>query len=490
MKRIFYLLLHISILCALAGCDEGNVPQNETPTPPEKEQASLIEDLKGGTHLVLDPGESRLLTPILKKGVKDVSYVWKEGEKILSTTPTYTFTAKGSGTHNLTLEVSDAQKKDLLPIQVTVTAEDDFKVTFAYPEQSATVGRMAVVSPILLSYEGVSFRWFVDNREVTDAQGSKLLLTPHREGTQTIRVIASKGKLQAEGTLTLKTLRPEQYNRRPSAASKATQTKVLEYLPAPGQLINASAQTPTAAEARNAALTYLAEKKPLSLGGFGGYIVVGFDHSIQNEGGYDFAIRGNSFRGSSEPGIVWVMQDENGNGLPDDNWYELRGSETGKAETFVDYEVTYYRPALPHKDVIWKDNRGNTGSIDVNEYHTQDSYYPQWVTGHKYTLRGTRLAPRTEDLSGKGTMWFNKEFDWGYADNFSPIDRLENSSGKTPVPGWNHFRISDAIDAKGQSVKLGYIDFIKVQTAVNVKAGWLGENSTEVLSFADIHLPK
>ena len=43
-----------------------------------------------------------------------------------------------------------------------------------------------------------------------------------------------------------------------------------------------------------------------------------------------FAIQGNAFDSSNEPGIVWVMQDVNGNGLPDDEWYELRGSETGE----------------------------------------------------------------------------------------------------------------------------------------------------------------
>lgn len=31
------------------------------------------------------------------------------------------------------------------------------------------------------------------------------------------------------------------------------------------------------------------------LGSFGGYVIVGFDHSIPNKGGYDFAIQGNAF---------------------------------------------------------------------------------------------------------------------------------------------------------------------------------------------------
>ena len=42
---------------------------------------------------------------------------------------------------------------------------------------------------------------------------------------------------------------------------------------------------------------------------------MGFDHSVDNIAGYDLAIRGNAFDGSSEPGIVWVSRDENGNDL-------------------------------------------------------------------------------------------------------------------------------------------------------------------------------
>ena len=51
----------------------------------------------------------------------------------------------------------------------------------------------------------------------------------------------------------------------------------------------------------------------LSLGAYGGYVVIGFDHSVENvPGEYDLILEGNAFAGSSEPGIVWVMQDENG----------------------------------------------------------------------------------------------------------------------------------------------------------------------------------
>lgn len=278
-------------------------------------------------------------------------------------------------------------------------------------------------------------------------------------------------------------------------ASSPYYTKVFEYTPAPGQFINETKTggfdgTQTTPEAACAyAETRFAADIWVSLGGFGGYIVVGFDHSIDNTGGYDFAVLGNSFSGSSEPGIVWVMQDENGNGEPDDTWYELAGSESGKAETISNYAVTYYRPSEPQQPVQWTDNQGNSGQIDyLKQYHRQDYYYPQWITADSYTLTGTCLEARNYDASNNGTYWVNPEYDWGYADNFSPIDRLTNDENTNADINANHFKISNAIDASGAPKHLDYIDFIKVQVGVNTKSGWLGEVSTEVCGFYDYRL--
>ena len=285
-----------------------------------------------------------------------------------------------------------------------------------------------------------------------------------------------------------------------TAASKADWNKVYEYTPAPGQFINelktggfdGTQTTPEAAiayaETRMGEVDKQGNPYPnwVSLGGFGGYIVVGFDHSIDNSGGYDIGILGNSFSGSSEPGIVWVMQDENGNGLPDDTWYELAGSETGKTETITNYAVTYYRPSEPMQPVKWTDNQGNSGEIDyLKQFHRQEYYYPLWIEADSYTLTGTCLQARNHDASGNGSYWVNAEYDWGYADNFSPIDRLTDDANAGAEANANHFRISDAIDANGKHKDLEYIDFVKVQVGVNAKSGWLGELSTEVLGFYD-----
>ena len=266
----------------------------------------------------------------------------------------------------------------------------------------------------------------------------------------------------------------------------AEATKVYEYTPAPGQFINEplmgfDGKQTTAEAAARYAEGRLKKGLDISLGGFGGYIVVGFDHNVLNFPQYDFAVMTNAFDGSSEPAVVWVMKDENGNGLPDDTWYELAGSETGKAETVEGYSITYYRPSAPKMAVQWGDNLGVSGTIDYLEaHHKQDYYYPEWIEADSYTLVGTRLKARSYDDSGDGTYWVNPHFDWGYADNFSPEDF--NTQDRS-----NRFDISNAVNARGERVELDYINFVKVQSAINFQCGWIGEVSTEVRGFKDIN---
>ena len=279
----------------------------------------------------------------------------------------------------------------------------------------------------------------------------------------------------------------DKYYRAATAGSLMQWSEVFEYTPAPGQFIGDTKTGGFTGEERSAAdaVAYaerrLAAKSYVSLGGFGGYIVVGFDHSIDNNEGYDFAVQGNSFDGSSEPGVVWVMRDENGNGQPDDTWYELAGSETGKTETIQNYAVTYYRPSEPMQPVQWTDNQGNSGEIDyLKQFHKQDYYYPAWIEADSYTLTGTMLKARNYDKFGNGAMWVQPAYDWGYADNYSEQDWLPTYKAV------NCFDISRAVDNQGSSVELEYIDFVKVVTACNTKSGHLGENSTEVCDIYDL----
>jgi len=282
--------------------------------------------------------------------------------------------------------------------------------------------------------------------------------------------------------------------------------KVYDYCPAPGQFINEIPQYEPG-DSYQRIIEKVEESicdkndELISLGGWGGYIIFGFDHTVINSPGLDFMIYGNAFYeltdpdgrgGSAEPGIVYVAYDSNMNGKPDDDeWYELAGSEYFKPSTIHDYEITYNRPdpsKPPVEDdrgflsdieyIPWSDNRGGTGFIAKNIYHDQE-YYPKWVNQERLSFSGTLLPQNAVDASGMGTYYILYSYDWGYVDNH-PNDYRDLCS----------FDISWAVDKSGRKVHLPGVDFIKVMTGVNQYCGWLGETSTELSKAEDLNLTR
>ncbi len=267
-------------------------------------------------------------------------------------------------------------------------------------------------------------------------------------------------------------------------AESPVHNKVFEYTPAPGQFINTLPEWiegEDAADMAAKALEATASGGMISLGGYGGYVVVGFDHTVVNaEDVRDIYVEGNAFAGSSEPGVVLVAYDINGNDMPDDNeWFEIRGSEYDYSKH--NYVCTYYRPADDNADIRWTDNYGNEGYVYKNQFHAQP-YWPQWLADREtLVFSGTRLPDNGEDQSGNGTYYVLSEFDYGYADNVP-----NNASG-----AWNEdakIDIDWAVDLNGNAVKMPGVDFVKIYTGVNQTNGWLGENSTEVCRVIDAHV--
>ncbi|WP_345951900.1 cell surface protein [Mucilaginibacter sp. PAMB04274] len=249
--------------------------------------------------------------------------------------------------------------------------------------------------------------------------------------------------------------------------SSAYVTQLFDYTPGPGQFVN------TAFGDADAAKTVLNGKQGLvSLGSYGGNIVLGFDHTVLNQSGKeDIVIYNNASATFAEPGVVWVMQDVNSNGKPDDIWYELSGSAQNSAGYTRNYSITYTRPSSPANEVSWTDNLGNSGSVKTNTFYKQ-AYYPVWITANTYTLTGTLLP--SSNINNAGIIT-STPFTFGYADNSAGSDKLD---------------IANAIDEKGNKVALKGIDFIKIQTGIPYNLGLLGELSTEVKGIADISIEK
>ena len=452
------------------------------------------------------------LNASVRDSLLETSLSWSVNGEVVGSDNSYTFSAETIGEYIIaaTATNEDGTHSDSVVIKVLNAEDMPFVWEFSSEQYHTVVGRKLLIAPSTTSEEdGVTYHWMQVGSEKPIGSDSRLVFTAESAGeykiigTATTEKQGEKVVLSQEFTVTV--YEAGAFYRPQGGASKADWNKVYEYTPAPGQFIN---ETKTGGfdgtqTTREAAIAYAEQRMSevdrdgnpypnwVSLGGFGGYIVVGFDHSIDNSGDYDLGILGNSFSGSSEPGIVWVMQDENGNGLPDDTWYELAGSETGKTETIQNYAVTYYRPSGPKMPVQWTDNLGNSGEIDyLAQFHRQDYYYPLWIESDSYTLTGTCLKARNYDASGNGSYWVNVEYDWGYADNFSPIDRLTGDDNAAADANANHFKISNAIDFECKPIDLDYIDFVKVQVGVNTKSGWLGEVSTEVFGFYDYNMKK
>jgi hypothetical protein len=178
-----------------------------------------------------------------------------------------------------------------------------------------------------------------------------------------------------------------------------------------------------------------------------------------------------------------VSQDENENGQPDDNWYELAGSGYVTPATIRNYKITYYNPKGV-SSVGWRDSRGQTGAVEINEFHDH-SYYPAFAANQdSLTFEGTLLIPTFGEQDG---IYINWAMGWGYADNYS-TDNMDTMDSYQKNQ-YNSFDLSWAIDKNGTPVTLRAIDFVKVYTGQNsVGSNIMGEVSTEITGAADLNM--
>ncbi len=271
-------------------------------------------------------------------------------------------------------------------------------------------------------------------------------------------------------------------------------SEVIEYTPAPGQYINSEPWgMPSSATSIIGGIN-----GNLNLGAFGGYVIFKFANSVENHPdnpyGIDFSIFANPMQDWSEPAVVYVMKDENNNGQPDDNWYELAGSDYFFSSSIHNYEVIYSNPGgNTATDVPWEDNCGNSGFIYANSYHTQP-YYPSsdlfpHINNNNYQLTGSYITGNIDKSNSVNIKSYKRSF--GYADNqirgYAPYTIPDNPYTKEiENSGGDAFDINWAIDQNGNYVNLDEIDFIKVQNAMLKDAGYLGEISTEISGAIDI----
>lgn len=477
------LLFFLPGVLLLTSCGDSRID-----TPSRRFEISGLEPtyyVPVGSTLTLEPG--------LKYTTPKTTITWLLDGATVGSDPVYTYTAPATvGTHRLILTLREGSMSAHAEMSIVVEKFEALTAEAGVPLQLTPTSGLSGAT---------TYRWTVREPE----SGAYRL---EDETLPRPRFIALPGQYR----LQLHTdLGEEEY--RITVVQKSTQPttaypdRVYDFTPAPGQFVGRYPRlegTETTEEIHADLLRILREGDGLiSLGGWGGSITFGFDHTVVNVAGKpDLKIEGNAFwstadfhreglkpdtYGSSEPGIVRVAYDANHNGIPDDEWYEIKGS--GHADPITEYwypfvqraglrtgytpgyEITYHRPSAEHPhQVLWADNQGDSGVLETT--------YPTWIKGDRITFRGTRLPDNGILLSsGDQSMYLLCAFDYGYVDN-RPNDDTKG-----------YIDLDWAVDQDGNPAHLLGIDFVQVYTGVRQINGILGENSTELSAALDLHHP-
>ena len=258
-------------------------------------------------------------------------------------------------------------------------------------------------------------------------------------------------------------------------------TKIFDYNYAPGQHASIIPANWTGSDFIGQPWT--GSKTFTSLGGWGGYIIAGFDHSIKNVTGKDFGVFTQPGPGS-EPAVISVMNDANNDGIPNDgDWLEIKGSEYNNPETIHNYQITYLKPTS-NGNVTWNDNQGHHGEL-VPGFSSNSWWWSGYGTKTEVVFTGEKLPnayQNTANIAGQENWALRAGlFSFGYGECYSNLDY--NTSLRA-----NLFDLSDCVDKNGHSVPVSNISFIKIQSGVFQIAGWLNEISTEVSGAVDLSL--
>ena len=427
------------------------------------------------------------LAPSITMSASAVAYCGLEKEMAAMTD----YTEDDINVYTVALKVTNEDGADVKNINISVIPEEKPILFFdngryVLPSQlndvrtmTCPIGKNVVLAPVKFSISDLAvYEWKVDGAVQSGQTSVCFDFKPSVEGkTYEIDVTATdNGKTASAKVYVECTPKEGTYFRDVTPKSSYISNYCYEFIPAPGQFINFP-EGKTAEDARMAIQSSLDAGRGeggylASLGAWGGYFILKFDHSVENggDGEPDFDMTGNPLgKYWCECGVVWVSQDENGDGVPNDTWYELKGSETGKPGITQRYALKYYRPTATKQDVLSIDNDGNLSFLRRNAYHPNSGYFPWFMEEEYYILTGTCLGNQflTEGIE---TNW---GFDWGYVDN------INEPTG---------FRIENAIQQDGSPANLKYIDFVKVHTAQMGQGAAVGEVSTESSAAIDLRL--
>ena len=263
--------------------------------------------------------------------------------------------------------------------------------------------------------------------------------------------------------------------------SSSFASRVIDYFPGEGQFVN-DPNFNNPAKALGAPVgggtANPDETKLVTLGGFGGSITLGFDYTVRNDAnnpfGIDCIVFGNAFFVGGNPdirfaeaAIIEISRDVNENGIADDPWYLIPGSDLPDPVNqmrngyFVLPDIPYASPPLFNENTDGTESFWGYGDMT-----------PVLLLGD---LDGDNVI---DNPFIKPNMFYTMPDDpW--------------TVGITPGSGGGDgFDIAWAVDpVTNLPAGLGGFDFIRITTGADGSAGQFGEVSTEIGGVAAVAPP-
>lgn len=264
-------------------------------------------------------------------------------------------------------------------------------------------------------------------------------------------------------------------------------TRVMEYLPAPGQFVNdpffnnpEQALGPPSGGGTSAP----SNESVVTLGGFGGFIVLGFNHTVMNDplnpSGLDAIVFSNAYWVGGNPDRHWaecatveISRDDNANGLADDAWFLIPGSHLAAPITRTSHNwpggsITdaFLLPSAPFGSVVVTNPLAGTENEGIYGYV---EFSPTLFLGDM----------DSDDKIDDGEIT---------ADQFYTVPDDPFEVGMTPGSGGGDaFDIAWAVDPiTGDAASLEGFDYIRLTTPIHLVLPTIGEKSAEIDAVADV----
>ena len=347
-QALLHLLYLVLVACLMAAChDNLEVPDTpEKPTDTVGPRPTITWD-EPSARFRIYTDETLTLVPVVGNTDSTTTYLWTMNDSVVSRESHYSFVSNEPGEFFVRLVVTNRYGSTEDEAKITVLQSENTQLPeipaehrwwyTAWNEINIAQGRTIKVKVYPLEIpEYADFQWSLDNAPFeasTLPDKLEYLFTATEQGQHTLTLLMGSPAAMGTQVFHINVCPPAGTYRR-SFEGAALVNKIYEFMPAPGHQVNgyiivgdSYPENCTHEQACDTVLAHFQRRWSISLGSQGGYLIAGFDHSVRNSGGdYDLCIRGNPYDYQSEPGIIWVSQDDNGDGLPNDQWFELAGS--------------------------------------------------------------------------------------------------------------------------------------------------------------------